>query len=281
MPYLICQYMPCSTSFYVKPSHLTTKPNRYHSLACQRLAFAEQVAARTEKVCPQCHIRKPLDAYHISTTRPDGHQSTCKDCINTRDKCERRKRGLILPQHPHLNIDPQTGRFVSVVPLIERFWSYVSRSDDPDACWSWTGALDTKGYGTITVRRVEDLPEGFEHKSSDLYFAHRLSYAMFVGPIPVGLDVLHTCDNPPCVKPAHLYPGTHQDNMADRQRKGRDAYGQRNGNTHLTDELVKEILSLKGQYSSLTIAPWYHVSSTTILNIWNKKTFKRIHENIQ
>lgn len=104
-----------------------------------------------------------------------------------------------------------TGRFESVDPLV-RFWSYVLRGDD---CWEWIGA-HCRGYGRFWDGERE-------------VRAHRFSYALHVGDIPAGLMVLHRCDNPPCVNPAHLFVGTNDDNMADKKVKGRNAYGDRNG----------------------------------------------------
>jgi hypothetical protein len=78
-------------------------------------------------------------------------------------------------------------------------------SRDPETCWEWQRSKDWNGYG-LTHRGI----------------AHRLAYEAFVGPIPDGMLVLHTCDNPPCCNPAHLFLGTHFDNAADRDSKGRD-----------------------------------------------------------
>ncbi len=98
------------------------------------------------------------------------------------------------------------------VPPVERFWSHVQTDE---GCWVWTGGLD-RGYGVFSPA------SGFTER------AHRLSFAMAYGRIPDGLSVLHVCDNPPCVRPSHLFLGTLQDNIADAVSKGRMNYGARN-----------------------------------------------------
>ena len=90
-------------------------------------------------------------------------------------------------------------------PLVERFWEKVEKSD---GCWLWTGAKITQRYGALNVDGVIDL-------------AHRLMWKMAYGPIPDGLQVLHHCDNPPCVRPDHLFLGTQQHNVRDAIRKKR------------------------------------------------------------
>lgn len=80
-----------------------------------------------------------------------------------------------------------------------------------DGCWDWLGYKQPEGYGT------------FPHRGT--HYAHRVSYQLHVGPIPDGLHVLHSCDNPPCSNPAHLFLGTVADNMHDRDRKGRHRGG--------------------------------------------------------
>jgi hypothetical protein len=92
-----------------------------------------------------------------------------------------------------------------VRPVEERFWSKVERTDD---CWIWTGGRHDFGYGIFWVK-------------GKFWRAHRWSYQQRYGPIPDGLDVLHRCDNPPCVNPDHLFVGTAADNCLDMRRKGR------------------------------------------------------------
>lgn len=79
-------------------------------------------------------------------------------------------------------------------------------------CWEWMGSYFGTGYGQFTVRM------GRTRKN---WIAHRYAWARTFGPIPDGLWVLHRCDNPKCVRPDHLFLGTHADNMADMKAKGR------------------------------------------------------------
>lgn len=106
-----------------------------------------------------------------------------------------------------------------------RFWDKVNKdgpvpvhASELGPCWVWTAYCDRFGYG---------------HSRFDgrVWSAHRISWTLINGPIPDGLWVLHACDNPPCVNPAHLWLGTAADNAHDRDRKGRQVphFGDRNG----------------------------------------------------
>lgn len=99
--------------------------------------------------------------------------------------------------------------------LEQRFWRYVDKGDGL-GCWLWTGAALPKGYGMLGEMRG---PAG-SRKQAHTY-THRISWELHNGPIPEGLFVCHHCDNPPCVRPEHLFLGTARDNTRDMYKKGR------------------------------------------------------------
>lgn len=110
----------------------------------------------------------------------------------------------------------------------ERFWSKVDKGDG-QGCWLWKACRSPLGYGQFRHERTR--------------FAHRVSYEMANGPVDDGVCILHKCDNPSCVNPAHLMAGTHADNVADKVAKGRQPRGERVGGVKLTEEQVLEVFS--------------------------------------
>lgn len=107
--------------------------------------------------------------------------------------------------------------------------------------------------------------------------AHRVSWYLHHGEIPVGMIICHKCDNPPCVNPDHLFLGTHQDNIEDKCSKGRagggSMPGESNANAKLTEQQVLEIRKSLGAISHAELARMYGVAKVTIdkistRNIW-------------
>lgn len=104
----------------------------------------------------------------------------------------------------------------------DRFWARVDRSD-ADGCWRWTGPRLESGYGTFGTLGWTVL-------------AHRASWEIANGPIPEGIVIRHTCDNPPCVRPDHLLSGTQADNIADVVERGHFQHG----DDHWTNRTKRE-----------------------------------------
>lgn len=107
----------------------------------------------------------------------------------------------------------------------ERFWSHVRIAGD-DECWEWRAARDDNGYGRC----------GFMGKT---LLTHRVAFLISNGFLIDEMFVCHSCDNPPCCNPKHLFLGTHADNMQDMVSKGRDVFHQhpeliRRGERHWT-----------------------------------------------
>jgi len=133
----------------------------------------------------------------------------------------------------------------------ERFWNKVAKSD---GCWEWTGTHRSGSYryGVLKGRKAE--------------LAHRVSWEINVGPIPPGLDVLHHCDNPPCVRPDHLFVGTQGDNNRDRDRKGRQRSPRK-----LTIYTVREIRRRRGNGEKLRVlAEDYGITTGHVSNIYRR-----------
>lgn len=154
--------------------------------------------------------------------------------------------------------------------LRERFLNMAVRPDDPASCWDWAGSKDHHGYGRIHSDR-----KGYPRK------AHRVSWELFVGPIPDGIDVCHRCDNPSCANPSHLFLGTHAENMADMGAKGRangfktgipNNGGADNPSAKLTPDDVREIRRIvSAGAKQRVVAAQFGVWQQTISAIVNRK----------
>lgn len=172
------------------------------------------------------------------------------------------------PSPPHVrplsNKDRALTELVVDGTFLARFWIKVEVGD-PDECWEWTAAPN-KGYGEIGVM--------FEGKSIPLP-AHRV-VASFAHDVS-GRDVLHTCDNPPCVNPAHLYLGDAAQNAADMVSRGRHTYGSRNGAARLNELQVAQIKArLRAGERYVDIAPDFGVSAAAIGHIRHGRAWRQV-----
>lgn len=163
-----------------------------------------------------------------------------------------------------------TGRGETGEDRAKRFWAKVAQ---PNAagCWLWTASVTGKGHvkhGQFTYRA----------NGRQLHVkAHRLAWELANGrPVPAGLKVMHLCDNPACVNPAHLIIGTIRDNILDSIRKGRyNTFGIRK----LNAEQVREIRALSSRgLRQIDIAQQFGIARNTVSSIVNGKTWAHLDE---
>jgi hypothetical protein len=142
----------------------------------------------------------------------------------------------------------------------ERFWKKVDVRGEDD-CWEWKGRTTPYGYGLF------DFPAEPRWR---ILGSHCVALLLTSGPIPDGHEVCHTCDNPPCCNPRHLFAGTRKQNLADMTKKGR-----RKGCIKLTEEQVIGVMArlLTGREWRSEIAKSLNVSYTTIVHIEQGKSW--------
>jgi uncharacterized protein involved in tolerance to divalent cations len=116
----------------------------------------------------------------------------------------------------------------------ERFWSKVEISPEGNSCWVWHGQIaQTNGYGVTW-------------KDGKHHYAHRVAYELEHSEISTGMRVCHSCDNPPCCRPSHLFLGTQEENIQDMRRKGR--------NPHPLKLTEHDVLEIRRRYENRNVA---------------------------
>lgn len=123
-------------------------------------------------------------------------------------------------------------------------------------CWLWQRSVGSHGYGQIRYRKK-------------LYTTHQASYTAFIGEIPKGLVVRHTCDVRECCNPEHLLIGTYQDNADDMVSRSRSNLGEKHPAAKLTWDKVRKIRASDETVGQL--AETYNVSPSHIINILNNR----------
>ena len=150
-------------------------------------------------------------------------------------------------------------------------WRFESRrtKKGPDECWEWTGSLfDKTGYGQFWINNTNVL-------------VHRFAYLLKDPSFNQELQVLHSCDNRKCVNPDHLFLGTHSINMDDMVQKDRQASGECNGSSKLTEPQVLEMLTLRKEgYSQRKLARKFNISQAQVWNIVNNKNWTCLQKQI-
>jgi HNH endonuclease len=165
---------------------------------------------------------------------------------------------------------PKCSRAAQLPPVLERFWSKV-KVGNPNECWEWQA-----GYFRKIINGKEYFYGSFTLNGKTLH-AHRFIFELLNGPLPSDIEVCHTCDNPPCCNPSHLFSGTHTDNMQDMADKGRTGtkQGLENWNTKLTIEQVNEIRNryIPRKVSQRLLAKEYGISQAAIFYILKGKNW--------
>lgn len=151
--------------------------------------------------------------------------------------------------------------------------AYLERNTDrtDSGCWEWSGARAVNGYGRALI-------------GSRQVAAHRLSFTVHTGPIPTGLFICHRCDNPPCINPAHLFAGTAQENVSDREAKGRHPHRQsdmvRGIESHLARLTEPQVLEIRRRCargeSQQVIAADFRCSPQNVSDINRRKSWKHL-----
>jgi len=152
--------------------------------------------------------------------------------------------------------------------VVCQYWSKVP-SLPPDQCWPWGGTINSGGYGIIS----------YNYKT---ILAHRVACEIKNGPLGANL-ALHRCDNPPCVNPNHLFPGSAAVNVADRQSKGRGRWrlpnlkGEDTGAAKVVSADVIEMRRMHAEGMSLSaIASHFPVGRDAVWRIVKRKNWRHI-----
>lgn len=171
----------------------------------------------------------------------------CERPFYGRDMCSMHYQRWYL----HGTTDPTSARGMTLEEAVK----FHVPLGSPDECWMTDVARDKNGYSRLVL-------------GGKTYKLHRLAYEHFVGPIPGGLLILHTCDTPPCCNPAHLYPGTNSQNMSDKFTRDR-------GGKTLTRRDADEIRALydTGRYLQREIGVVYGVAPNTVSAVVNNKAW--------
>ncbi len=158
--------------------------------------------------------------------------------------------------------------------LIHRFWTYVDRTSGENGCWLWEG-------GSMPNRNGKILYGLFHDDDNKNVRAHRFSFEISHGAIPDGAVIRHSCDNGLCVNPKHLQVGTQQDNVDDRQARGRwkPRIGEDNNKAVFTNNDIHCIRdALKKGYSQRELATFFSVWQPTISCVSRRKTWAHLPE---
>lgn len=189
------------------------------------------------KKCLRCKQELSLEQFAKNRSRTDGVNPYCRVCAAQKRK-EKAQQNTAL-----------TAKYV------RNFMKNVRIAEN--GCWEWAAALGANGYGQFKFGRIA--------------YAHRFSYYIFNGDLCEGMEICHTCDNPACVNPAHLWQGTKSENMRDAAMKGRT------NTVRLSPDDVRRIRNLHNlKYPVADLARRFNCTTTTIYDIVNRRSWNYI-----
>jgi endogenous inhibitor of DNA gyrase (YacG/DUF329 family) len=246
----------CGKSFGVFPSNAG---KIYCSQACRSLTLT------TDRVCPTCsktfRVSVSTAAWRVYCSKAcliaaKHREATCPVC----DK-------VFTPTRPEgVYCGTRCAGIARARRAIDRFHQNLPHRP-VDGCWLWQGLRNKEGYGRF-------------YGYGRYHHAHRYAYEHFVGPIPDGLILRHTCDNPPCCNPAHLIPGTDRENTRDKMERGRFVLvlGADHPNAKLTEADVRQIRELIAErsFTYQQIAAHFGVSDSLIDAIRSGRAWRHV-----
>lgn len=149
------------------------------------------------------------------------------------------------------------------IPVIDRFLEKISLPKQLHDCWEWNASTGSHGYGQLMMPGNKPIT------------SHCFSYKHFIGPIPTGLHVLHSCDNRKCVNPSHLFLGTNNDNIQDRVNKGRSVKAM----AKLSEDDVREMRRLYNvdDVPVSVLAQQFGIKPRTVYDVIKYVTWKHLN----
>lgn len=216
-------------------------------------------------------VQRPGDIPHRFQAKPkcEAAQNSAEDMVYSTSKGVADVDNLGVVWYYTQNNSNRGNAMKITLEIVERFHEKWEVKEN--GCWEWTASTAGKGYGQMKVPG--------ERKQE---YAHRISYMMHYGEIPEGMNVCHSCDNPKCVKPSHLFLGTVKDNLQDMKNKDRHLKGERNAKSKLTEEQVRHIHRLHDEgMSQGKIGKSFGVASGTIFKIIHGQRWNHIYNEIK
>lgn len=200
---------------------------------------------KVETVCRHCGVTFLAHDYELARGKNKCCSQKCANLYRTGKPGVKRNKPALHRNNP------------------ERFWAKVKMP--LVGCWEWQCSINRHGYGALR----------YEKKA---WLSHRLAYSLAVGSVPDGLCVLHKCDNRKCCNPAHLFLGTNDDNVQDRNSKGRTPRGEKSGTSKLKDA---DVIAIRATYKPFEVtkrmlADRFSVSFAAIDSIISRRTWKHI-----